>query len=75
MITKDQIRDGRRLLGLSAEDFAKRVNISRRSLQRIEMSTEALEKAAFGTVLKIKAELEDSGIELLPDGTVKRRPS
>jgi transcriptional regulator with XRE-family HTH domain len=73
LITKEQIRDGRRLLNWSAEEFAKRAEISRRTIQRIENDADALEKTAYGAVLRMKAELEKGGIEFLADGTVKRR--
>ena len=75
MISRDQIRDGRRLLNWSAEELAKRVVIGRRTLQRIENVEGALEKTAFGTVMKIKAELENGGVEFLEDGSVKKRKS
>ena len=75
MITKEQIRDGRRLLNWSAEEFARRTEISRRTIQRIENDVDALEKTAYGAVLRMKDELEKGGIEFLADGTVKRRHS
>jgi transcriptional regulator with XRE-family HTH domain len=72
-LTPAQIRDARRLAGLSADDLGRQVGISRKSVERFETSAEGLEKAAFGTVKRIVLALEAAGIEFLPDGGVTKR--
>ena len=73
IISNEQIRDARNLVRISGEDFCEKVGISRRSLQRMENNPEAFAKAAYETVIRMVQVLEASGIEFLPDGTVKKR--
>src|SRR3954451_1763098 len=73
IINNEQIRDARNLIRISGEDFCEKVGISRRSLQRMENNPEAFAKAAYETVIRMVQILEASGIEFLPDGTVKKR--
>jgi transcriptional regulator with XRE-family HTH domain len=68
-----QLKDGRRLARLTAEEMAQRVGVSRRSIMKIESSDDGLATAAFGTIRKITLELIQAGIEFLPDGGVVRR--
>jgi transcriptional regulator with XRE-family HTH domain len=75
IISNEQIRDARNLVRISGEDFCEKVGISRRSLQRMENNPEAFAKAAYETVIRMVQVLEESGIEFLPDGTVKKRAS
>jgi DNA-binding XRE family transcriptional regulator len=68
-----QLKDARRLAHITGDDMARRVGVSRQSIVKIEGSEQAFEKAAFGTIKKIVAELVRAGIEFLPDGGVVRR--
>jgi hypothetical protein len=75
VLTKDMMRDARRLLGWSARELGERVGLRGETVLRLETGTLDLEKTAYGKVVGIIRALETGGIEFLPDGSVRRRPA
>jgi transcriptional regulator with XRE-family HTH domain len=73
-ISSEQIKDARNLSRMTQDELSKAAGISFRQFQRIEADQSALEKAAYGAVVRIVEVLEERGIDFLPDGTVKKRP-
>lgn len=68
MITSEQIRAGRALLGISALELAKIAGIGSATLKRIEIST-GLPSSNLRTIIKIKSALELQGIEFIGEPT------
>jgi len=73
VLTRDQIRKGRALLGWSARELGERSGIRTETILRLESGRLDIEQSKMATVKSIRAALESGGIELLPDGTVRRR--
>jgi ribosome-binding protein aMBF1 (putative translation factor) len=71
-VTARQIKDGRRLLDWSARELSQKVGVHLTTLQRIENSQEVFDKTSFIIIKKIFQVLEQSGIEFLRDGNVRR---
>lgn len=65
MITIDQIRAGRAWLGMSQDDLAKAAGLSQTGIARIETGVNTPHS---GTLEKIKAALEERGIEFISGG-------
>ncbi|GHA85014.1 hypothetical protein GCM10009069_05160 [Algimonas arctica] len=66
MISGSQIRAGRALLGISAEDLGELAGVSWPTIQRFE-SAEAIPTSRSGTLERVKAALESAGIEFIGD--------
>lgn len=68
MITGDQIRGARGMLGMSGRDLADLAGVSYPTIQRIEAQGTA--KSAVGTIEAIKRALEARGVQFLDAGAV-----
>ena len=78
MISAEQIRAARALLGMSAESLATRADVGLATIKRFEAS-EGSPPSRGGTLGKVKAALEAAGIEFIGDpisspGVRLRRP-
>lgn len=61
-----QIRAGRALVGISAEELARLADVTWKTVQRFE-SAEGIPPNRSGTLARIKAALEAKGVEFLGD--------
>jgi transcriptional regulator with XRE-family HTH domain len=61
-----QIRAARALLGISAAELAERAGVTWKTVQRFE-SVEAVPASRAGTLERVKAALEASGVEFIGD--------
>ena len=66
MISGRQIRAARGLLGISATDLARRSRVGWATIQRIE-NEDGVPSSRASTILKIKAALEDAGVQFIGD--------
>lgn len=66
MISSKQIRAARAMLGLSAEELAKRAGISHRTLQRFE-AQEGIPENRLGNLDAIEQALKELGIKFTGD--------
>jgi len=66
MISSAQIRAARAILGITAAVLAERSGVDLRTLQRFE-AAESVPKSRSGTLERIKATLEDAGVEFIGD--------
>lgn len=66
MISGGQIRAARALLGLSAEELAEVASVGWATIQRFE-SLDDIPPSRAGTLARVKAALEDQGVEFLGD--------
>jgi transcriptional regulator with XRE-family HTH domain len=73
LITNDQLRDGRKLLGWSVQALANTAGVSVNAIQKLEYGLTNLERAQFGTVYRLVRALELGGIEFLSDGRVIKK--
>ena len=72
MITGEQVRGARALLGISGRDLAELAGISYPTVQRIEAQGTA--KSSVGTVDAIQKALEAKGVQFLDSGEVAAGP-
>ena len=68
MISGEQIRAARALLGITAADLAERADISHRTLQRFE-AVDGLPDAQSRNLNGVKAALEELGVTFIGDPT------
>lgn len=68
MITGEQIRGARALLGISGRELAELAGISYPTVQRIE--AQGTSKSSVGTVDAIRKALEAKGVQFLANGEV-----
>ena len=78
MISADQIRAARALLGISAASLSERSGVDLRTIQRFE-AAEGIPKSRSGTLERVKTTLEAAGIVFIGDpvtspGAQLRRP-
>jgi predicted transcriptional regulator len=78
MISPAQIRAARALLGISADELARRAGISWATIQRFE-SAQGVPPSRSGTLERVKTALEEAGIQFIGDpiaspGVRLRRP-
>jgi DNA-binding transcriptional regulator YiaG len=78
MISAAQIRAARAMLGLSATELAELSDVTWRTIQRFE-SAEGIPPSRAGTLERVKAVLDEAGIEFFGDpvaspGVRLRRP-
>ena len=66
MVSGSQIRAARGLLGISGAELAKKAGVGWATLQRIERN-DALSSARSNTIERVKAALENEGVEFLGD--------
>lgn len=66
MVSGSQIRAARGLLGISAAELARKAGVGWATLQRIERN-DALSSARSDTIERVKAALEETGIEFIGD--------
>lgn len=66
MVSGSQIRAARGLLGISAAELARKAGVGWATLQRIERN-DALSSARSNTIERVKAALEEKGIEFIGD--------
>ncbi|MEW6318148.1 MAG: transcriptional regulator [Pseudomonadota bacterium] len=66
MISSDQIRGARALLRLSQAELAEAAEVSLETIKRLELMEGEL-KTRLDTLTKIKAALEKSGVEFIPE--------
>lgn len=66
MISGSQIRAGRALLGISAEDLGKSAGVSWPTIQRFESAID-IPPSRGGTLERVKDALENAGIEFIGD--------
>ena len=71
MITGSQIRMARHALRWTASDLAKRVEITQKTIQRIE-AEDGAPKSSVATMEKLRIAFEAAGIEFI--GTPEDRP-
>ena len=64
MLTAEQIRAARAMLGWSSNELCERAEVSRRTLVKLEASN-GIPAATTTTLGKIKATLEAAGIEFI----------
>jgi len=64
MITPEQVRAARAILGLSQEDVASKIGASTKTIRRAETTGSAVSASA---VASIRAALEDSGVEFIEE--------
>ena len=69
MISSEQIKASRALLGWSAAELAKRSNVGATTLRRYEM-VGGVPSANLSVLLKLKSTLENAGIEFTGDPLV-----
>lgn len=67
MITANQMRAARALLGIDQKDLARRAGLSLPTIQRMEASQGNV-RGVVGSLMKVVGALEGSGIELLAEG-------
>lgn len=68
MISPEQIRAGRALLGWSGRELASAADVSLNTIQRLELGHVAIRSASVDTLDKITRALEGAGIVFLADG-------
>jgi predicted transcriptional regulator len=78
MISAAQIRAARAMLGISATELAELSDVTWRTIQRFE-SAEGIPPSRAGTLERVKAVLDEAGIEFFGDpvaspGVRLRRP-
>jgi transcriptional regulator with XRE-family HTH domain len=79
MISAAQIRAARALVGMSADELARRAGIGWATVQRFE-SAPGVPPSRSGTLERLKAALEDAGVEFTgdpiqsPGVQLRRRP-
>ena len=66
MISSNQIRAARALLGISAADLAERSSVTWKTVQRFE-SVDGIPPSRSGTLERVQRALEDAGIEFIGD--------
>ena len=66
MVTGNQIRAARALLGITAEELAELSNVGWATIQRFESSFE-VPKAKGGTLKRVVDALKEAGVEFLGD--------
>lgn len=66
MVSGSQIRAARGLLGISAAELARKAGVGWATLQRIERN-DALSSSRSNTIERVKAALEERGIEFIGD--------
>jgi transcriptional regulator with XRE-family HTH domain len=66
MITSQQLRAARALLGIDQRELAQRAGLSLPTIQRME-SSDGQVRGVVDTLVKVVTALEDSGIELIGD--------
>ena len=66
MISSNQIRAARALLGISAADLAERADVTWKTVQRFE-SAEGIPPSRSGTLERVQRALERAGIEFIGD--------
>ena len=66
MISANQIRAARGLLGISAADLASRAEVTWKTIQRFE-SSDGIPASRAGTLERVKKAFEQAGIEFLGD--------
>lgn len=66
MISAAQIRAARAMLGISATELAELSDVTWRTIQRFE-SAEGIPPSRAGTLERVKAVLDEAGIEFLGD--------
>lgn len=64
MITPEQVRAARALLGLSQEDVAAKIGASTKTIRRAETKENAVSASAIAA---IRSALEDSGVEFIEE--------
>lgn len=64
MITANQLRAARALLGIDQREFAERAGVSLPTIQRMEAS-DGVVRGVIDTLMKVIAALEAEGIELI----------
>lgn len=69
MISSEQIKASRALLGWSAAELAKRSDVGATTLRRYEMNG-GIPKANLSVLIKLKETLEKAGIEFTGDPLV-----
>jgi transcriptional regulator with XRE-family HTH domain len=67
MLTAEQIRAARALLGWSARELAERAGVHRTTVERIERSEQEI-RTTVHTLGKVQQTLEDAGIEFISKG-------
>ncbi len=70
MITREQIKAGRALLGIDQRDLAARAGVSLVTLRRLEGHAENAGLVASTSVRKVVAALEGMGVRFLSEGDV-----
>lgn len=70
MITPQQIKSARTLLGLGQAEICNAAGISIVTLRRIESQGHYADKVSEGTVAKVKGVLEDHGASFLEAGDI-----
>jgi len=71
MITAEQLRAARALLGIDQRKLAEMCGLSVPTIQRMEQS-EGLIRGNVDSLMKLTAALEVAGIELIGEGVVSR---
>lgn len=66
MISADQIRAGRALLGISAVELSEKSGVPHRTVQRLE-TADGIPPSRGGTLERVEAALEAEGIEFIGD--------
>ena len=64
MITPEQVRAARAMLGLSQDEVAAKIGTSTKTVRRAEAKANAISVAALAS---IRAALEDSGVEFIEE--------
>ena len=72
MITGEQIRGARGILGISGRELAEKSGVSYPTIQRVE--AQGTSKSAVGTIEAIRKALEAQGIQFLDNGEVAAGP-
>ena len=68
LISPEQIRAGRALLGWSARELAEHADVSLNTIQRLETKSLLIAKSSVETIDKITRALTDNGVELTDNG-------
>lgn len=66
MLSARQIRAARALLGISAEQLARKAGVGSTTIKRFELSA-GVPPSRSGTLDRVKAALEEAGIEFVGD--------
>lgn len=66
LISSSQIRAARAILGISAEELSQLSTVPHRTVQRFETAP-AIPPSRSGTLERVKAALEEAGIEFIGD--------